>query len=337
MKQRAKVILKRLALVAVAVIITGLVYEQLAEWQDRKRFPQIGHSVDIGGRTLNIYCSGEGSPSVIMENGLSMPGASWMLVQPSTAKFTRACWYDRAGEGWSDPGPFPRTSAAIASDLHELLRRAGVSPPYVLVAHSFGGFNARVFAGKNPAEVAGVVLVDVSSENDKGWGGPGQTRGPIRTLVRLSAPALSWIGLFRAISHIVPSAIPPTVPPDQRAMLQALIFQPKSIAGSESEEANLGVSADEVRAAGNLGDRPLIVLTAGKRYLPRNPAAARDAAAWYEVWTRELIPQLTQLSSRGQHSVVEGSGHMIPLEAPDAVVSAIRQVVQEIRAGPPGE
>jgi len=107
-----------------ALAFIGIVYERVGEWRDRKRYPQIGSSVDIGGRTLNLYCSGEGSPTVIFESAGHTAGYSWIAIQPEVAKFTRACWYDRAGYGWSDPGPSPRTFAAIANDLHALLTAA---------------------------------------------------------------------------------------------------------------------------------------------------------------------------------------------------------------------
>src|SRR6266481_3807571 len=106
----------------------------------------LGRSVDIGGRSLNIFCTGAGTPPVILESA-GGPGYFWTDIQPQIAKFTTACWYDRAGEGWSDPGPFPRTSASIAADLHELLKRAGVPPPYLLVGASVGGLNSRVYHG----------------------------------------------------------------------------------------------------------------------------------------------------------------------------------------------
>src|SRR2546428_3455024 len=131
-KRLIKAALKTLAVLIVMALIAGVIYEQLGERRDRQRLPQIGQSIDIGGRTLNIYCSGEGSPAIILDTGASEPGYSWSNIQPELAKFTRACWYDRAGEGWSDRGPYPRTSAAIANDLHELLHRAGIPPPYVL-------------------------------------------------------------------------------------------------------------------------------------------------------------------------------------------------------------
>src|SRR5215831_18673290 len=125
-------------------IAAGLLYEQAQRARDRELFPQIGRSTDIGGRTLNIYCSGAGQPAVIFEsgapwptlsdpkmmweNGAPRPGFSWVRIQAEAAKYTTACWYDRPGSGWSDPGPYPRDSASQARDLHALLRAAGVSP-----------------------------------------------------------------------------------------------------------------------------------------------------------------------------------------------------------------
>ena len=111
------------------LLLAGMAYEQIGRRQDRKRYAQIGRPVDIGGRTLNIYCSGEGIPAVVFETFGHMAGHSWSEVQPLAAAFTRACWYDRANYGWSDPGPIPVTYQSTARDLHQLLHAAGWSRP----------------------------------------------------------------------------------------------------------------------------------------------------------------------------------------------------------------
>ncbi len=111
------------ALPVLAILIAaGVGYEQVERRRDRARFPQVGRSVDIGGRSLNIYCSGEGGPAVVLESDALTPGFAWVAVQRELAKFARACWYDRAGYGWSDPSPSPHPSSASARDLHALLR-----------------------------------------------------------------------------------------------------------------------------------------------------------------------------------------------------------------------
>src|SRR5947209_6181962 len=101
-----------IAVLILIALVTGFSYEQLERRRDRERLPQLGRSMDIGGRTLNVFCSGAGTPAVIFESSAPRPGYSWVLVQRGVARLTRACWYDRAGFGWSEPGPYPRTSAA---------------------------------------------------------------------------------------------------------------------------------------------------------------------------------------------------------------------------------
>ncbi len=169
LRRRFGLAAKWLGSVVLITGLTGVMYEQVGERRDHERLPQIGRSVDIGGRSLNIFCSGEGSPAVILESGAGDPGYAWSEIQPEIAKFTEACWFDRAGDGWSDPGPFPRTSAAMSAELHQLLHRAGVPPPYVLVGHSLGGLNARVYNGMYPDDVAGAVLVEPLTEMDSHW------------------------------------------------------------------------------------------------------------------------------------------------------------------------
>ncbi len=330
-------ILKSLALGMVATVAAGVVCEQVGRWQDRKRFPQIGRSVDIGGRTLNIYCSGEGGPTVILD---SAPGYSWVLIQPQIAKFTRACWYDRAGCGWSDPGPFPRTSEAIARDLHALLRAAAIPPPYVLAGASFGGHNVRVYNGLYPGEVAGMVLVDAAHEEEPDRI-PKSIHAPVaprhfRYLLNLLVQAVARIGLVRMAPRSAPGfPAPRALTPDQWATIQAWSGrQPECLAAGWSSGIMTEENGRQARAAGGLGDRPLIVLTAGKPFLtPRDPLLANDVAAYHQVWMHQLQPQLARLSTRGRQIIVENSTHEIQYEAPDAVVEAVREVVTEIRGG----
>src|SRR5215510_10698001 len=94
------------------------------------------------------------------ENGAPRPGYSWVWIQAALAKYTTACWYDRAGSGWSDLGPYPRDSVSQARDLHALLRAAGVPTPYVLIAESSAALDAHVYTGSYPEDVAGLVCVN---------------------------------------------------------------------------------------------------------------------------------------------------------------------------------
>jgi len=334
-KQRIRLFLKSVLLLFTAMILAGIAYEQIGERQDRKRFPQIGRSVDIGGRSLNIYCSGEGGPAVILDTGGSAPGYGNLLFQRQVARFTRACWFDRAGLGWSDPSPVEQTSTAVAEDLHALLHAAEVPSPYVLVGSSFSGFNVRVFAGKYPSEVAGAVLVDSAHEDQYRYE-PRVTLGPfnrlprpIRNLFCACVPMAARVGLVRLLLKTsgLPRNTPEGFTDEQAATLQGLERQPKSFVAAAVCDFEKKVSA-QMRAAGNLGDRPLIVLTAGQPMRVGDPEADRELVAFHEIWVHQFQAQLARLSTRGRQVIVEHSDHAID---PDAVLKAIREVVMEIR------
>jgi len=332
LNRRLIIALKSLALLIAAGLVSGIVYEQIGRRRDRGRIPQVGKSVDIGGRALNIFCSGTGGPPVIFESGGDGPGLEWASIQTEVAKFAQACWYDRAGIGWSDRGPFPRTSAAIASDLHELLKRAGVPAPYVLAGASFGGLNSRVYNGLYPNEVAGMVLVDSAHEDES-------LRAPKFYLGR-TAPRFLWhplhlafqtaalVGLVRLTQSSSEQAkSPPEMTRDE--IIAALRQQPKSVVNNASTGIVLPESYAQARSAAGLGDRPLIVLTAGRPYDFPDTELNRQAAAYQQVWVHEIQPKLARLSTRGRQIVFWNSNHgSIPQ---DAVISAIRLVVTEFR------
>lgn len=142
------------------LVICGLVYQQLGLRADQKHFPAPGRLIDVGSYRLHLYETGMGSPSVILESGISASSLNWRRVQSEVEKFTRVCSYDRAGLGWSDLGDPSCTPGSLAIQLRLLLQRAEVSPPYILVGHSFGGLIVRSFATRFPKETAGIVLVD---------------------------------------------------------------------------------------------------------------------------------------------------------------------------------
>jgi len=156
-----------LVLVILLVLLAagGLLYQGIASAVDASRYPAPGKLIDVGGYRLHINCTGAGRTTVILDAGLGGSSLDWSRVQPGVATFTRVCSYDRAGYGWSDSGPKPRTSGRIVAELHALLVKAGIPGPYILVGQSFGGLNVRLYAYTYPQEVAGMVLVDASHED----------------------------------------------------------------------------------------------------------------------------------------------------------------------------
>ena len=318
--------LKRIAAVLLSVTLVvlalGLVYETVGRRRDRERFPRIGHAVDIGGRTLNLHCLGEGTPTVVFDAGAGRSGYSWTEIQSEVARLTRACWFDRAGEGWSDPGPFPRTSAAIADDLHRLLHADGVPGPYVLVGHSFGGLTARVYTGLYPEEVAGLVLIEAAHEDEPARAPPMFVGPkPPRALWR----PLHWAFMGAARVGLIRLMAPRVDTPTQT--VDALARQPLFVATANSAGLVAPDSYAQARAAGDLDDRPLVVLTRGEPF-----GDGPELAAWFHTWVYELQAGLAALSSRGRQVIVPNCGHGIPEESPSAVVLAIEEVVGDVRA-----
>jgi pimeloyl-ACP methyl ester carboxylesterase len=143
--------------VLLILLLVGWIYEPIAEAAEAKANPPTGQMVDVGGYRLHIHCTGSGSPTVVIESGWGESSATWGWVQPEVAKITRVCTYDRAGMGWSEPSPYPRTARQFAKELHTLLAKVNEPGPYVLVAHSLGGYTVRVYAYDYPDEVSGLV------------------------------------------------------------------------------------------------------------------------------------------------------------------------------------
>ncbi len=305
------------------LLLCGFVYEHAGQWNDHRRFPRQGRSVDIGGRSLNICCAGEGQPAVIFESDFAAAAVSWTAIQRRVATFTRACWYDRAGYGWSDPGPFPNHSDTAARDLHRLLNSAGIAAPYILVGHRFGAFHVRVFRGFWPSEVAGLVLVDPLNEDTTV--SVHNHNESLRPAVILLARTLGFFGWWRLLED---NPGPPQGGLTSREWetASALLRQNKTVAARIGEPP-MWVSGELARAAGGFGDIPVVVLSSG---LP--------SPAWYtETHERklQLHAQLARRSRRGTHATAENSRYMLPLEDPDAVVRAIHDVVVEVRNGRP--
>jgi len=326
--------LKCFLLLLVVAVLAGITYEQIGQRRDGKRFPQVGRSVDIGGRTLNIFCSGAGAPPVIFESGGPGPGLEWDAFQPEAAKFTQACWYDRAGEGWSDLGSFPRTSNAIAKDLHELLKRAGVPAPYVFAGASFGGLNSRVYGGLYPNEVAGMILIDSAHEDElrrapKFYLGRTAPRFLWHPL-QLAFEAAAFVGLLR-LTQSSPTQGKDPSQMTREEIIEALRQRPKSLVGSASTGIVLPESYDEGSSVTRIGDFPLIVLTAGQSLNFGDAELNREAAAYQQVWIHEIQPKLVGLSTRGRQLVVPNANHgSIPQEL---IISSIHEVVMEVRGG----
>jgi len=278
-------------------------------------------------RRLNFRCLGRGSPTVILESGFGATSQAWEAVQPRIAAETRVCAYDRAGYGFSDPGPAPRDGAAIARDLDNGLKAAGIAGPYVVVGHSAGGLYARLFAARRPKEVVGLVFVDSSVEH--------QTER-FQTLFGPGAGSLD--GLQRRVLKCLKLTSEPRAPADDPELLSCaplkadahsreVALRPATWRTQGSELDNLfSTTSDEVdRIGGLLKDIPAIALTAGKADGQAAGADDPGGVAW-----QGMHRQLAAGFLRGEQRVVKSS-HLMMNERPEVVAAAALELVRAAR------
>jgi pimeloyl-ACP methyl ester carboxylesterase len=278
-----------------------------------------GQLIDIGGYQLHINCRGQGSPTVILDSGLGDSYISWHKVQPEIAKFTRICSYDRAGLGFSDPSPRPRTSQVIAEELHTLLHNAGVTGPVVIVGHSAGGLNVRVFTSLYRNEVAGMVLVDASH--------PEQMKRFPRALNDMDG---SWLREAEFMEFTMPIGLPRLLGfCDEDPAVRAADCTFNSAREGVAELKAFPESAAQTAPTGPFGDMPLVVLS----HDPDKPSTdlpADLAKPTNDAWEK-MQEELAHLSTKGTHTIAKNSSHYIQLDRPELVVDAIRSVVEQVR------
>jgi len=329
-------------LITLAALLTAaLFYQSLSSYLDSRRLPPLGRLVDTGSCRLHLRELGAGTPVVILESGIAATSISWALVQSRVAEFARVASYDRAGLGWSAPCVAPRTLQHMLSELNTLLAAAQLPPPYVLVGHSFGGLLIRAYAHLHPAEVVGLVFVDPVSLSHWSRCTPQEIRR-LRTGARLSrrGALLAHLGVVRAalallvagnrrlpafiarasagratgvLSNIVGQI--QKLPPVYWPMVRSHWSSPKSFRAMAAYLECLPASAQAATQMSLPPDLPFVILSASSA----TPAELHER----DLWTRQ--------SSCGRHVIIEDTGHWLPFERPDAVIRAIRELVDIAR------
>jgi pimeloyl-ACP methyl ester carboxylesterase len=316
-----KRVLTGLAKIVVVVLLAGAAYQFIATKIDERKYPPPGRLVDVGGYRLHLNCTGEGAPTVVMDAGLGGGALDWSTVQPEVAKFARVCTYDRAGMAWSDTGTQPRTSQQIVKELHTLLGNAGVQAPYILVGHSIAGIYVQLYASEYSDEVAGMVLVDSTHENQFSRKDLPQIPSFYPLLIKIASP----FGIARIMNQV--GAHSPNLPPEIESQRAAIYSHTRSMYSIADEISAIPASIEQLRAAPmRLGDKPLIVLTRGLK--EESPSGSPDEAERVGQAWAELQADLARRSSNGKQIIAERSGHYIQFYQPDLVIDAIRQVVE---------
>lgn len=309
--------------VLAVLLLSGFVWQTAVSSQTHTNYPPLGQLIDVDGHKMHLYCIGAGSPTVVLESGLGDTMLNWSEVQKETAVFTRVCSYDRVGFGWSEPVDDPVFSPQVADTLHTLLQNAGESAPYVVVGHSVGGIHVRSFALQYPNDVAGVVLVDSSHDNQRAED-PDEGKDPLIALCRVLAP----FGIVRAF-NLAEEGVDanPHLTAEQRNMLIALTNQSHTCRANANEETAADTDMSQPHPK-PLGDLPLTVLTATQSV---NRIAAelppKLVVQVNDLWTAKQL-ELVALSTNSTQIIATESAHYIQYDQPELVVEAIEQMVR---------
>jgi pimeloyl-ACP methyl ester carboxylesterase len=307
-------------IVGVALLsLAGCFYQSLAERRDLHAHPIPGQLVDVGPYELHLYCTGSGTPAVVLDSGLGDTYISWRKVQPQIAQFTRVCSYDRAGLGFSYYSRHPSTSKDFAEELRILLHNAAIPTPYILVGHSMGGFDVRLYVILYRSDVAGMVLVDSSHPEQ-------QKRLP----PELKDMDATWLREQEFFEFTMPFGIPRLLGfCGSDAEVRAAECNFHNVREAVAELKSVSESAAQAATTGSLGDLPLVVLSHDPDK-PQPDLPEDLVKPTNDAWEK-MQEELTHLSTRGTQIIAKNSGHYIQLDRPDLVIEAVRQVVDQTR------
>jgi pimeloyl-ACP methyl ester carboxylesterase len=310
-----------------------------------------GQLVDAGGFRLNLYCMGSGSPAVVFDSGWGDWAPAWSKVQPEIAKWTRACSYDRAGTGFSDPGPMPRTSVHIAEELRTALHHAGIGGPYILVGSAFGGDNVRTFADLYMDEVAGLVLVDADSTDVEP---KSMQEDEHRGHAGIPADLRDCQNLIAAHKPLPAQPAGPGQPP--KTCAQQFFFRglpeaewspelnAKVLEIAQTNVAMYDAYASEMEQTPadetylqqhhrSFGSRPIRVLTSGNHAVGHLETKPKDTPEHLKYEQEITLAQARWLgrSSNAKQIFAHNSSEYIQFDEPETVINAIREVYDQAK------
>jgi pimeloyl-ACP methyl ester carboxylesterase len=320
-------------LIWIVLLLAGApAYHAIASSIERRRPP--GRLIEVNGHRLHVVVLGADrpGPTVVIETGRQNPVSLWLPLAEAVSRFAPVLMYDRPGYGWSGPmAGAPRTPEEITGTLHKLLAETGLAAPYLLVGHSQGGLYARLFAARYPEQAAGLVLIDPTHDGVSKRFPQFSTALDLR-VYRLLALA-GRTGLLRIITRFKPGLLLggadflARYPAGQRGQVRASLLWPGLFPACANESAAWPAIFAELRRAPLPADLPLIVLTRSRAELAGWGLSGEEQQEGLQIW-REGHAELARQSSRGRLTVVENAGHMIMIEQPDAVIAAIRELLQ---------
>jgi pimeloyl-ACP methyl ester carboxylesterase len=294
---------------------------------DARRSPP-GTIYQVNGRSMRMYCLGSGAPTIVLDSGLGNDGLIWGGLQPVLAKTTQVCSYDRAGYGWSDPGPAPRDANSIADDLHALLGAAHIDGPLVLMGHSISGIYIRAFATRYPQHLAGLIFVDGST--------PWQNRNPAfhaemahaipNGYTTLRNRLIFAMGIPRLFGACAASRFPGF--DAAMAKLEGASQCHLALAAIAGEGANFDLSGTETIHTGPYGDLPILIFS-------QDPAKSTGRAAAMGTAWNQMQENLKNLSTHSRRIIAKGSTHYLQMDRADLLAREVPLFIEQLRGAAP--
>lgn len=291
-------------------------------------FPPPGRLVAVDGRQHHLFCTGTGTPTVILEEGAGGASLNWVWIQPRVTAATRVCSYDRPGYGWSDPSDTPRDAETVGRELDALLKSAGEKGPFIVVGHSLGGAYARMFAAQQRDNVVGLVLVDATSPSlvaamDEVGIPPMHKSGFVIFLATHEAlfQMADRIGLVKLTVDLDVNDFPPDAVPAMRAFL----LDRERARTSVREQDSVPDTVREISLLGGLGPMPVTVIAAD-RWIDRDPDLAAKRAEWDKRQQRNWLA----LSTNSRFLIVPGSDHLSLLSKKEHAAAVSEAVLRMV-------
>jgi pimeloyl-ACP methyl ester carboxylesterase len=315
-----------LALIAI-LAISGVLWNWLANRYDRQQYPAPGRMYTVNGHSMHLYCTGTGSPTLILDSGLGDDWTVWQKVQPTLSKTTQVCSYDRSGLGWTDVMSPDHDANTLADQLHALLKVAGIPKPVILMGHSMAGVNDRAYIARYPGDVIGMIFVDASSPDQF-------KRLPQEIKADLNHDYASWLkwstvlGIARATgqcSQVVPGL------EFERNFIYASNCKISVVDTNIAEFDDIDRSSDETRHTGPFGHLPILVLSEDTSTAP--DSWTPDTLKKFSIAWDSMQEDLKRLSSQGRRIIAKGSSHYVEVDRADLVNREVPAFIQQIRNG----
>ena len=320
-------ICERIALSTTIIVFlvsgASTVFNALAIHHYRAIYPPQGSLYTVDGYKMHLYCTGEGSPTIVLDAGLGNDSLIWANVQPTLSKTTRVCSYDRAGFGWSDLQPRPRDAHRITDQLHTLLTHAGIKGPIVLMGHSIAGLYIRDYAARYPQNLSGLIFVDGSTplQEDRF---PGRTK-LVLLKAKLELLQTKWLYVL-GIPRITGDC---NIGEGFEISAGKMLSEDQCRAGLytalEREDEDFPQSGKETIHTGPFGDLPILIFSQDNHPSDSEPPSKVD-----EIWN-QMQEDLKGLSTRSRRIVAKGSGHYIQADRSDLLNSEVTAFIRQIR------